>query len=306
MIIDAVYTWVNGSDPAWQTIRQETRKAYFLQDDSQESGFADRYVQHGEIQLSIRSLQRFAPWIRRIYIITMNQIPTNLPPDIDIRIIDHKDILPADALPTFNSFSIETALHKIPDLAEHFIYFNDDMFLGSPVSVSDFFNEKGQSILPWLNNNVVNHNRKQENSYESALYSSALHIANEFGFKEAAHVCRYPSHTAVPKTKFSMSETWRLYPLQMKETEQSKFRSFHQTIHFISNYVDLVSGRAILKAGDARYFATDIVLKEHWITKGSAPKLFCVNQVRTNTFYEIMNPIIEQQITAVKIRRRRF
>ena len=305
MIVDAVYTWVNGCDPAWQRVRQNTRKELNLPDDSQESGFADRYIQNGEIQLSLQSLKRFAPWIRRIYIVTMNQIPPYLPPDLDIQIVDHTEILSADALPTFNSFAIETALHKIPDLAEHFIYFNDDMFLGSPVRIADFFNEKGQCIMPWVDNNVVQHSRRNTNSYESALYTSSLHVAKQFGIKEAAHICRYPSHTVVPKTKFSMIEAWRIFPTEMKQTERSRFRQFEQTIHFITNYIDLASGRAILQAGDARYFATDIALKEHWLSHRSVPKLFCVNQVRSNEFQEIMKAIFDQQ-AAVKIRRRRF
>ena len=92
----------------------------------------------------MRSLHLFAPWVRRIHLVTAGQVPAWLDRDHpQIRVVDHRDILPADALPTFNSHAIETALHQVPDLSEHWVYFNDDVFLGRPVRPEIFFSPGG-------------------------------------------------------------------------------------------------------------------------------------------------------------------
>ena len=82
----------------------------------------------------MRSVHLFAPWVRRIHLVTAGQVPDWLDTDHpQVQVVDHRDILPADALPTFNSHAIETALHRVPDLTEQWVYLNDDVFLGRPL-----------------------------------------------------------------------------------------------------------------------------------------------------------------------------
>ncbi len=98
-----------------------------------------RFINCNELKYSLRSVEKFAPWIRNIIIVTDNQIPDWL--DVSnpkIRIVNHSDILPEMALPTFNASAIETSLHKIPDLSEHFLFANDDMFFGNHVDKKFF------------------------------------------------------------------------------------------------------------------------------------------------------------------------
>jgi hypothetical protein len=307
MIVDAVYTWVDGTDPAWQESRRITREKHGLPDDSAEPGFQDRYISHGELQLSIARLRHFAPWIRRVFVVTMNQIPPNI---ADIIIIDHKDILPPEALPTFSSLAIETVLHRIPNLAEHFIYFNDDMFLGKPVTIGDFFevqNNKIYTVLPWLYNRPIQH--CEINTYQSALYTTAAVVERHYGKATAVHACRNPSHTALPKTKQSYIRAWQLCNAELKSTQLSPFRQMKQLIHFVTNFLDIAGGYAVLAIGDARYFATDQLYYEHYIAAGSAPKMFCINQVRSDRFEAIMQETVYTKVkppTVSKIRRRRF
>lgn len=126
--IDLVYTWVNGSD------------AKFLADIGQYTVRPDesRYNDKNELKYSLRSIEKYAPWIRHIYIVTNGQIPhwlnLNHP---QITVISHIDICPpqliAKVLPTFSSFAIETFIHRIPNLSQRFLYFNDDVFLGRPL-----------------------------------------------------------------------------------------------------------------------------------------------------------------------------
>lgn len=304
MIVDAVYTWVDGTDPVWQEARRVTRLRQGLPDDSKEPGFQDRYISHGELQMSIERLRQFAPWIRHIFVVTMNQTPPHVS---GIIVVDHRDILPPEALPTFNSLAIEMSLHRIPQLAEHFIYFNDDMFLGQPVSVTDFFDAQ-RMVLPWFRNRTIQRT-DHLNTYESALCTSKDIMERHYGLPAAMHACRYPSHTAVPKTKQSYARAWKLCGAELLHTQRSPFRQMNQMIHFITNFLDIATGYATLVIGDARYFANEQLYYEHWLAAGCAPKMFCINQIRTERFAAIMQETFQSkraQPVVPKIRRRKF
>lgn len=143
--IDAVYTWVDGTDPKWL---ERKRQALELNaGHSMPEAAADdlRFVGHDELRYSLRSLENYAPWIRHVYIVTDGQRPDWLRDDTDwVSVVDHRDIAPEGTeLPTFNSQAIEANLHRIDGLSEHFLYFNDDMFLSSPVSPDLFFHANG-------------------------------------------------------------------------------------------------------------------------------------------------------------------
>lgn len=146
MPIDVVYTWVDGDDPAWRAERDRwagTSAAHNASDATLESRFRSR----DELLYSLRSLHRYAGWVRRIYVVTADQRPDWLVEDERLRVVSHRDIFPSDWLPTFNSHAIESRLHHIQDLAEHFVYFNDDVFLARPVPPSLFFTPTGASLV---------------------------------------------------------------------------------------------------------------------------------------------------------------
>jgi len=132
--IDAVIAWVDGADPVHKAKRAAAlQKLREKSDLPIAAGIANtRFHDNGELRYCIASIKKFAPWIRTIYIITDNQVPRfrneNFLQGLDIRIVDHKDIFRSYewALPTFNSITIETAMWRVPELSESFIYFNDD------------------------------------------------------------------------------------------------------------------------------------------------------------------------------------
>lgn len=143
--IDIVYLWVDGADPEWQTIKNEYWHSLTKRNQSDSDAHTNnRFADHQELRYSLRSIWRYALFVNHIYIVTMNQRPSWLADHPLISIVDHKEIFknPAD-LPTFNSQAIESNLHRIPGLSEYFIYFNDDVFLGGPVSPLDFFSPQG-------------------------------------------------------------------------------------------------------------------------------------------------------------------
>ncbi len=152
MDIDLVYLWVDGGDPAWMA-----RKAAFegRSVDNDEANCKARWVDNEELRYSLRSARRFAPWIRRVFIVTDGQTPAWLDTtNPRVRVVDHSEILPAQARPCFNSAVIEWFLYRIPGLAEHFIYANDDTFFGAPVGPEFFFDADGRPVVrlvpkPW-------------------------------------------------------------------------------------------------------------------------------------------------------------
>lgn len=153
MKIDAVITWVDGNDPAHKAKRTKYASSEVL-------GAADkaadtRYSDLGEIFWCVASLNRFAPWLNRIYIITDAQNPglddfigSHFPTHIPMEIVDHKVIFRGyeQFLPVFNSISIETMTWRIPGLSDCFIEFNDDLMLLKPVSPEDFFTSYGYPV----------------------------------------------------------------------------------------------------------------------------------------------------------------
>lgn len=154
--IDAVISWVDGSDELHQK-----KMLPFLEDAEKlkSKKFKTRFKQINEIKYTVDSILKFAPYIENIYIITDNQTPDFLTKTDEennytkVSVIDHKTIFSGyeEFLPTFSSRSIETLMFRIPNLAEHFIYLNDDFFLINPTQPSDFF-KNGFPVLrgKWL------------------------------------------------------------------------------------------------------------------------------------------------------------
>ena len=135
--IDIVYTWVNGTDPRWLS-----EKSYYQNGNKEKSAHHDnnRYRDNEELRFSLRSIEMYAPWVRHIFLVTDGQVPSWLNIENDrITIIQHATIFNnISHLPVFSSPSIESHLNSIPDLSEHFLYFNDDVFLGAPVFPHDW------------------------------------------------------------------------------------------------------------------------------------------------------------------------
>jgi hypothetical protein len=147
MAVDAVVTWVDGSDPA-----HRDKLAAYLQSvggASPPAARAARFHDAGEIDWCVASIARHAPWIDRIFIVTDAQLPPLLgriagtPLASRIHVVDHRELFAGFErhLPTFNSRAIISLLWRIPGLAGDFIYFNDDFSLLRPVREADFFRE---------------------------------------------------------------------------------------------------------------------------------------------------------------------
>ena len=145
MDIDLVYLWVDGSDVEWvakhdacigKTVNKSTVNC------------KGRYTDNGELKYSLRSIEMYAPWVLRIFIVTDSQKPKWLNmSNPKIQLVDHKEIMPAESLPCFNSSLIEHFIHRIPGLSEYFLFGNDDTLINRPVSPEFFFADDGLPII---------------------------------------------------------------------------------------------------------------------------------------------------------------
>lgn len=134
--IDIVIPWVDGSDPEWQ---QEFRR-YSIQATGRDDNSEIRYRDWDNLQYLFRGIEKFAPWVRKVHLITTGQKPKWLNLDAPkLNFVRHEDFIPKEWLPTFSVRPIELNLHRIEDLSEHFIFFNDDYFLLRPVKAERFF-----------------------------------------------------------------------------------------------------------------------------------------------------------------------
>lgn len=147
--IDVVYTWVNHQDKAWQVMYRAACDA--RPEDVSEHESANtlaRFQNRNELLYSIKSVKKYAPWVRNIFVVSNCEMPVVLADDGQVRWVSHEDIFPdISVLPNFNSRAIETNLHHIEGLSEHFLYFNDDFFLCRSVSKDDFFAPDGKVFV---------------------------------------------------------------------------------------------------------------------------------------------------------------
>ncbi|MGP5523881.1 stealth family protein [Glutamicibacter arilaitensis] len=199
--IDAVYTWVDADDPQWAAAYQRA-----LVDSGRDTADSSvnraRFETRDELKYSLRSLELNMPWIETIYLVTAGQCPAWLKEDHPkLVLVDHQEIFtdPESSLPTFNSHAIESQLANIPNLAEHFIYINDDVFFGRYLHPNTFFGPAGQAKY-CLTTSHFAQAAKPELPVNQAAGNNRQMIVERFGrttsrkFQHVAHPQRLEVH----------------------------------------------------------------------------------------------------------------
>lgn len=221
--VDVVYTWVDSGDPAWQ--------AEFAREVSQDGGdgqatsrSSSRFASRDELRYSLRSLAAYAGWFRHIYIVTNGQVPSWLDTtDPRIRVVRHDEIFPDPTdLPTFNSHAIEACLHRIPGLSEHYLYFNDDVFLARPLRPEHFFTAGGNihyfpSMIPITDSDTSD----SDLPVVSAFKNGRAVIERRFARRPLTR----PRHTPHPQHRRVIEEIEDAEPALLARTRRSRFRS---------------------------------------------------------------------------------
>jgi len=204
--IDLVYTWVNGEDPNW--VKKKMKYMKLERKILPNSYDSVRFRNLDELKYSIRSVRKFAPFIRKIFIVTNGQTPSWLKTKSltkgkqPIIMVKHEEIfLHKSDLPTFNSVAIEANLHRIPGLAEHFIYFNDDVFFGKKVTPSNFLTSDGKSKIYLRSKDIPSRKAFKEDDY---YFRDGIYYTHKFLKK---HVDKKDSHRAVRHVGYLMRKS---------------------------------------------------------------------------------------------------
>ena len=167
---------------------------------------------------------KYAPWVRTIYIVTDDQVPDWFKGNDRVKIVSHREIFPdPTVLPVFNSHAIESCLHRIPNLSERFIYFNDDVFLGRPVTPADFFDANGAPKLFFSGHLSFNPEYVAQGQLptDAAFRNTIRVIKARFGLTPIAKVL----HTPHPMRKSVLELIEREHPHEIAATRAARIRS---------------------------------------------------------------------------------
>ncbi|MCY4162592.1 MAG: hypothetical protein OXE77_12105 [Flavobacteriaceae bacterium] len=249
--IDAVITWVDSEDSK----RQKAIESYLLKNnESTKLKVKSSGKNLQEVKYVVHSILKYAPFIRYIFIVTGKQIPPFLRSSdhisyLKVKLIDHQTIFNKDIsfLPTFNSISIETKLYQIPGLAEHFIYFNDDVLLLKQTFATDFFID-GKPVIRGKWKRFKEHifykkfqvrKRKPQPSYVLAQEKSAKIIGFEKLFK--FHHTPFPMRVSTLKSFFLKNPNLELNNIKHKFRNKEQFLT-----QGVANHLEIKNNTCII------------------------------------------------------------
>lgn len=323
--IDFAIIWVDGGDEKWKSDKERYKGVKSsLVDDGEE-----RYRDWDNLRFWFRGVEKYAPWVNKVYFITCGQVPNWLDTNHEKLVcVNHSDYMKEDYLPTFSSHPIELNLCRIKNLSEKIVYFNDDMFLISDVQPDDFFC-KGKpvytpilhAVLPLTEGNseimshiyinmitTINKNFNKTTSlaknwgkwFNPLKIGIKNSIMNVFNSQYKEFVGFGNDHLPVPLLKSTMEEVWLKEHALLDETSKRKFRSSQDVSQYLFRYWELAKGnfypRNCSKIG--RRFT--VTKDNHRITDAIREqnlKMICINDSAVaSTFQEF--EIMKSEINA--------
>ncbi|TFD50192.1 sugar phosphotransferase [Cryobacterium frigoriphilum] len=303
--IDLVFSWVDGSSSDFQLERAKRMRDYVVGDGDDSDA---RFRQIDELKYALRSVYMFAPWIRRIFIATDSPAPIWLADHPRVTIMRSEDFF-ADptVLPTHNSHAVESQLHNIPGLAEHFLYSNDDMFFGRPVGPELFFSPGGVTKFVEARTRIgLGENDPTRSGFENAARVNRALLRGRFGKVTTRHL----EHTPAPMRKSVMRELESVFPEDFARTAASRFRSATDisVTNSLYHYYGLMTGHAVAQT-QVRSLYVETTLRAalrqmNRLRKRRDQDMFCLNdgsnpeisdevrQAAVTEFLELYFPIV--------------
>ncbi|MFI6272173.1 stealth conserved region 3 domain-containing protein [Micromonospora zamorensis] len=277
--IDLVYTWVDGADPVWARRRAEALGIGYAEEGALQG--AERFRSRDELRYSLRSVDLFAPWVNRIWIVTDGQVPDWLDTaHPKVRIVDHQEIF-ADpsVLPTFNSHAIETQLHHIEGLSEHFVYLNDDVFFGRLFGPDMFFDPGGlPKAFKSPTQIPLTPPSPDDEAFAVAAKNNRRLLEGAFG-KTLIHAFLHAPHAHRRSTLYDIEAA---FPESVRQTAANRIRSTDDVsmLSSLAHHFGLMSGRTT--GGAIRCTFANVGLAAHLLRldnllAGRAFDVFCLN-----------------------------
>lgn len=260
--IDIVIPWVDSSDPKWIKERGKYTDVQLFTSDAREIRFRD----WDNLQFLFRGIERYAPWVRKVHFLTYGHLPSWLnTANPKLNIVNHKEFIPEEFLPTFSSHVIELNMHRIKGLSQRFIYFNDDIFIINHLSELDFFKDelpcdslastliipKQGTFHPILFNTVSRINKhftkaslmkKRPTLWFNTAYKFDYMFRSLLFMPWKEHIGFVTHHLAVPYNKSTLETVWEAENEILTETCRHRFRDDRDVNQYIFRYWQLASG----------------------------------------------------------------
>ena len=315
--IDFIITWVDGNDPVWQA---EKAKYKGVGGD----GRANRYREWDTLRYWFRGVEKFAPWVNKVFFVTWGHLPSWL--NIEhpkLQIVKHTDYIPPEYLPTFSSRPIDMNFHRIEDLSEHFVYFNDDMFLIRPVDQTDFFvnglpcDSAVQDVVAPKGKGTNGEKLIGDSQYTAIYYDTAVINRNFdkravikadrskwFTLKYGKNVVKNyllgswnfftgfkMIHFPYSYLKDTYREVWEKEPEALSQACEHKFRNPTDVNHFVFSYWQLAKGAFAprnLSVGRLMSLANDDSRNQiiYDTIRNQSKKFVCVNDTFSGANFE--------------------
>lgn len=263
--IDLVIPWVDGNDPLWQAEKNKYDVGHKASD--------VRYESWDNLQYIFRGIEKYMPWIHKVFLVTWGHVPEWLNTSYEkLVIVKHDEYIPGEFLPTFNSNVIEMNYFRIEELSENFILFNDDLFITQPIPVTYYFRDglpceeavethfilkadKGMDLqmnYACVNNMaIINRNfdkreviRKNPEKWFNPIYGERMQHNVNLSYWNNFESFVYP-HEAMPMKKSVLKEIWEKEPEALKEASRNKFRSFSDVTQRLITMWQICSGEFI-------------------------------------------------------------
>lgn len=159
--------------------------------------------------------------MRNIYVVTDAQRPEWLVEDERLSVVDHRELFPdPSALPVFNSHAIETVLHRIPGLSEHFLYLNDDGFLLREQKPQQFFTTTGAARF-FPSPTKINDLGERAEPHEAAAMNNRALLEDRFGVT----ITQGMLHSPHPHLCSYLEEVTERHAEEIARTRTARFRS---------------------------------------------------------------------------------
>ncbi len=305
--IDFVVLWVDGDDPEW--LKQKNEYLHITGDASK-----NRFRDCDNLQYLFRGIEKYASWVNKIFFITWGHLPEWLNTENEkLRIVKHEEFIPKEYLPTFNSNVIELNLHRIKDLSEKFVLFNDDLFILKDTKKEDFFKNglptdiycEYVQLSSYYNNThyfmkanilaIINkHFNKEQIMKQNKKKFINLKYCNFYN-KQTRYFSKFKKkfvgfwnfHVSQPYLKETFRTVWDQENQALDEACHNKFRSANDLGHLLCRYWQFMEGKFMPKKDSSKYFiylddnheAVDAILKQKY-------QLICINDAYTHIDFE--------------------
>lgn len=276
--VDIFLPWVDGNDVDWQKKRNKY-KSYTGSEQAEANGI-ERYRDWENLKYIFRGIDKFLPWIRKVFLVTDGQVPEFLDlTNPKLVIVDHKEYIPEEFLPTFNSNTIEMNLHRIEDISDNVLLFNDDTFIIDYVDKTYFIkngipgDEAIERIIgnvglthahsltnnAWIINKYFDKNRSKHKNWSkwyTIKYGKDILRNICFDYFRDFQSLRNPHEPFLLKKKI-FEKIWELEPNMLHMASMNKFRDVTDVTQYVVRFWNIFEGDFVARKHKGKALTVD-------------------------------------------------